>query len=157
MSLAGRSSDSSPEWLPGGRRGDSARAWWRDLARQVDALRARYPRALAELPLAWWREADVAEQVGVACAWRLDLDGGITADPREELAFHEALGRLHERLGVRARAGMLDEIRTGESSGESEERRATILEEDLAGLGDEPDVSFEEAFLTPNAGRPTSK
>ena len=27
---------SAPVWLPGGRRGDPAHAWWRDLARAVD-------------------------------------------------------------------------------------------------------------------------
>lgn len=156
MTAVQRPHGSSPAWLPGGRRGESARAWWRDLARQVDALQERYPRALTDLPVAWWREADLAEQVGAACAWRLDLDGGATADPREELAFHESLERLKERLAVRARAGLLDEVGGVELSGEYEDRRTASLEDDLLELGDEPDVSLEDAYLAPNAGRPTS-
>lgn len=145
---------SSPAWLPGVRRGESARAWWRDLARNVDALRERYPRALADVPTAWWREAELAEQLGAVCAWRLDLDEGGTTDPREELAFHEALARLHDRLALRARVRLLDEVRPRGPRDNGAAIRGADLERDLTALPDGPDSSPEEAFLAPNAGRP---
>lgn len=157
MTLGEPPFDSSPTWLPGGRRGESARAWWRDLARNVDALMERYPRALADVPTVWWREADLAEQLGAVCAWRLDLDGGGTADPREELAFHEALERLHERLALRARVELLDEIRPRDLRKDGTAARTAELERDLTALRDEPDASLEEAFLAPNAGRPCER
>lgn len=140
MTLGERPFDSSPAWLPGGRSGESARAWWRDLARNVDALMERYPRALADVPTAWWRDADLAEQLGAVCAWRLDLDEGGTTDPREELAFHEALERLHERLALRARVELLDEIRPPrDRRNEAADARAAELEKDLTALHDEPE------------------
>jgi hypothetical protein len=145
---------SSPAWLPGERRGESARAWWRDLARNVSALMERYPRALADVPTSWWREADLAEQLGAVCAWRLDLDGGGCADPRAELAFHEALAHLQERLALRARVGLLDGTRPPGSRNTAAPIRAAELERDLTAFLDEHGASREEAFRSPKAGRP---
>jgi hypothetical protein len=145
--------DAPPAWLPGGRRGESARAWWRDLASNVDALRERYPRALADVPTACWREADVAEQLGAVCSWRRDLDSDGSADPRDELAFHEALERLQERLERLGRAELLQR---------ASPTRAPVMassvdfEVDLRLLRDEPGVSLERAFRSPHDGRPGS-
>lgn len=154
MTLGQPPFDSSPAWLPGGRRGESARAWWRDLARNVDALMERYPRALADVPTAWWRDADLAEQLGAVCAWRLDLDGAGTADPREELNFHETLERLRERLKQRAQSDLLEATTSRGVHAENEGGRAAALEKDLGGVRDEREVPLERAFLAQNAGRP---
>jgi len=147
---------SPPTWLPGGRRGESARAWWRDLMRAVEALRERYPRALADLPVRWWRAADLSEQLGAVCAWRLDLDAGRSVDPREELAFHEALERLQERLERQTRASLLEGTAGTRGATNGREAPVRALEEDLQALPDEPDVSLDRAFFAPNEGRPDS-
>jgi hypothetical protein len=153
MSVGESSYDRSPVWLPGGRRGESARAWWRDLARAVEAVRERYPRALADLPAKWWRAADMAEQLAAVCAWRLDLDGGRGADPREELEFHEALERLRERLEHRARSDLLERAPRAVAT-DGPDVWDEALEADLRTLTDDPDVPLEEAFFAPRAGRP---
>lgn len=120
----------------------------------MEALRERYPRALVGLPAEWWRAADLAEQLGAVCAWRLDLDGGRSADPREELEFHEALERLRARLERYARSELLEATKPYEAPAEHQEARPGALEKDLSALPDESDLTPEEAFFAPNGGRP---
>jgi len=153
--------DEAAAWLPGGRRGEAARRWWRGLAEMVEALAERYPRQLAALPDDWWRWPDLAEQLGALAAWRSELDAGhVSHRPEGELEYHEKLERMREVLDERAEAVLLENAQHPRAPREPAEprgrrpRRVAALEEALLVLGEQGEVPPGDDFAAPYAGRP---
>jgi hypothetical protein len=61
------------------------------------ALHARYPRALAKLEHDWYEHPERAETLAALAVWRASIDAA-AEDPREELAFQNALQQLARQL-----------------------------------------------------------
>jgi hypothetical protein len=61
---------------------DESCLWQPLMWRSIIAFCRRYPKALAQLPDGWWRDA-----------WRTNIDAA-SEDPREEFAFHNGLQQL---------------------------------------------------------------
>jgi hypothetical protein len=56
-------------------------------------LYERYPQALAKLEQDWYEHPERVETLVVLAFWRVNIDSS-AEDPREELAFHNALQQL---------------------------------------------------------------
>jgi hypothetical protein len=89
---ARRRAGSGPPWLPSTK-----------CAAGIRALRDRYPHELRHLPDDVERDRLVAEQLAALSVWRDQLDAGIHADPRMELALGAELRSLSRWLEERAR------------------------------------------------------
>jgi hypothetical protein len=59
----------------------------------IVALYERYPRALAKLEHDWHEHPERVETLAALAIWRANIDSS-AEDPREELAFHNALQQL---------------------------------------------------------------
>jgi hypothetical protein len=71
--------------------------WHRNTWGAIVALHKRYPRALAKLKHDWHEHPDRAETLAALAVWRANIDAA-GEDPREELAFHNALQQLSRIL-----------------------------------------------------------
>jgi hypothetical protein len=78
-------------WLAPGTEDD--RQWHQDMWGLILALHERYPRALAKLEHDWYEQPEQAETLAALATWRANIDSS-AEDPREELAFHNALQQL---------------------------------------------------------------
>lgn len=82
-----------PPWLPS----ETDPHWAENTWGAIIALHSRYPRALAKLEHDWHQHPDRVETLAALATWRAGID--IAAeDPREELAFHNALQQLTRNL-----------------------------------------------------------
>lgn len=68
-------------------------AWHQDTWGAIVALHDRYPRALAKLEHDWYEHPERVETLAALATWRANIDSS-AEDPREELAFHNALQQL---------------------------------------------------------------
>jgi len=163
--MAGAEPPEEPSWLPGGRRGPAAAAWWAELAQGVEALAERYPRALLKLPPDWWAEPALSEQLGALVVWRAAIDEGVAPPhPRVEIEFHEKLADLGAHLDARAQATLVGDPQRPGAPGEPElvaraaAARWPILRAALTrlakGAEDMAAVSPAEAARHPRQGRP---
>ena len=82
-----------PPWLPSEQDPNWADQMWS----AVLALHARYPRALAKLEHDWYEHSERAETLAALAIWRASIDAA-AEDPREELAFQNALQQLASTL-----------------------------------------------------------
>jgi hypothetical protein len=87
------STASGPPWLPVERDPNWAEQTWAAIL----ALHARYPRALAKLEHDWYEHPERAETLAALAVWRASIDAA-AEDPREELAFQNALQQLARTL-----------------------------------------------------------
>lgn len=83
----------SPPWLPS----DTDPHWAQNTKDAIDALRNRYPNALAKLEHDWQKHPERAEVLAALATWRTSIDTQ-AEDPREELSFHNALQQLTRTL-----------------------------------------------------------
>lgn len=150
-----------PAWLPGGRRGERAREWWGELGRCVEALVVRYPRPFLRLPIDWWSEPALSEQLGALAVWRRAIDEGVVPpNPPDELEFHTALERIQERLDARASAVLLARGDLPQSPGnpalgsQGAAGRQQALGRALMTIPDDDDVPVDAAFYVASEGRP---
>lgn len=84
---------SGPPWLPSEQDPNWAEQMWAAIL----ALHARYPRALAKLEHDWYEHSERAETLAALATWRTNIDAA-AEDPREELAFQNALQQLARTL-----------------------------------------------------------
>lgn len=82
-----------PPWLPSEQDPNWAKQMWAAIL----ALHARYPRALAKLEHDWYEHPERAETLAALATWRANIDAA-AEDPREELAFQNALQQLARTL-----------------------------------------------------------
>lgn len=82
-----------PPWLPS----DQDPNWAKQMWAAILALHARYPRALAKLEHDWYEHPERAETLAALATWRANIDAA-AEDPREELAFQNALQQLTRTL-----------------------------------------------------------
>jgi hypothetical protein len=75
---------------------DDDPAWHQNMWGAIVALHERYPRALAKLEHDWYEHPERVETLAALATWRANIDSS-AEDPREELAFHNAL-QQHTRL-----------------------------------------------------------
>jgi hypothetical protein len=80
---------SGPPWLPSEQDPNWAERTWAAIL----ALHERYPRALAKLEHDWYEQPERAETLAALAVWRASIDAA-AEDPREELAFQNALQQL---------------------------------------------------------------
>jgi hypothetical protein len=71
--------------------------WHKNTWGAIVALHRRYPRALAKLEHDWWEHPERVEMLAALAVWRANIDAS-AEDPREELAFHNALQQLARLL-----------------------------------------------------------
>jgi hypothetical protein len=88
-----RSPASGPPWLPS----EDAPAWAENTWGAITALHRRYPRALAKLEHDWYEHPDRTETLAALATWRASIDAA-AEDPREELAFQNAIQQLARML-----------------------------------------------------------
>jgi lysophospholipase L1-like esterase len=81
-----------PPWLPPAARADA-----------IAALRDRYPAELRHLPADPLNDPIIAEPLAALTVWRDQLDDGIHADPRMEIAFAHELRSFAAWLQTQAR------------------------------------------------------
>jgi hypothetical protein len=67
--------------------------WHTNMWGMIVALYERYPRALAKLEHDWYEHPERVETLAALAYWRANIDTS-AEDPREELAFHNALQQL---------------------------------------------------------------
>ncbi len=67
--------------------------WHQNTWGAIVALHERYPRALAKLEHDWYEHPERVETLAALATWRANIDSS-AEDPREELAFHNALQQL---------------------------------------------------------------
>jgi len=82
-----------PPWLPS----EQDPGWAEQMWAAILALHARYPRALAKLEHDWYEHPERAETLAALAVWRSSIDAA-AEDPREELAFQNALQQLARAL-----------------------------------------------------------
>jgi len=82
-----------PAWLPS----EEDEKWADDTWGAILALHERYPRALAKLEHDWYQHPERAEMLAALATWRAAIDTA-GEDPREELAFQNALLQLARTL-----------------------------------------------------------
>lgn len=87
------SHSSGPPWLPSEQDPNWAEQMWAAIL----ALHQRYPRALAKLEHDWYEHPERAETLAALATWRASIDDD-AEDPREELAFQNALQQLARAL-----------------------------------------------------------
>jgi hypothetical protein len=128
----------------------------------VEALAARYPRALLRLSAEWFTEAALAERLGAMVVWRRAVDEGLVAlDPRAELDFQDALDRLREILDERHRAALTGQRDHPHAPGDADAAaeaavgRLRTLQAALEALPEEelPDLAPEDAFFRPESAQ----
>jgi hypothetical protein len=68
-------------------------AWHQNTWGTIVALHERYPRALAKLEHDCYEHPERVETLAALAFWRANIDSS-AEDPREELAFHNALQQL---------------------------------------------------------------
>jgi hypothetical protein len=83
------STTSGPPWLPSEQDPNWAEHTWSAIL----ALYQRYPRALAKLEHDWYEHPERSETLAALVTWRASIDAA-AEDPREELAFQNALQQL---------------------------------------------------------------
>jgi len=71
--------------------------WHKNTWGAIVVLHRRYPRALAKLEHDWWEHHERVETLAALAVWRANIDAS-AEDPREELAFHNALHQLARLL-----------------------------------------------------------
>jgi len=71
--------------------------WHKNTWGMILALHERYPRALAKLEHDWYEHPERAETLAALAIWRASIDSS-AEDPREELAFQNALQQLARTL-----------------------------------------------------------
>jgi hypothetical protein len=71
--------------------------WHKNTWGAIVALHRRYPRVLAKLEHDWHEYPERAETLAALAIWRANIDTS-AEDPREELAFHNALQQLARTL-----------------------------------------------------------
>jgi hypothetical protein len=71
--------------------------WHKNTWGAIVALHKRYPRALARLEHDWYEHPEREETLAALATWRANIDTS-AEDPREELAFHNALQQLARLL-----------------------------------------------------------
>jgi hypothetical protein len=69
------------------------RVWHQNTWGAIVVLHERYPRALAKLEHDWYEHPERVETLAALAYWRANIDSS-AEDPREELAFHNALQQL---------------------------------------------------------------
>jgi hypothetical protein len=72
---------------------DDDPAWHQNTWGMIVALHQRYQRALAKLEHDWYECPERAETLAALAFWRANIDSS-AEDPREELAFQNALQQL---------------------------------------------------------------
>jgi hypothetical protein len=72
-------------------------AWHQNTWGAIVALYERYPRVLAKLEHDWYEHPERVETLAALAVWRANIDAS-AEDPREELAFHNALQQLARLL-----------------------------------------------------------
>lgn len=80
---------SGPPWLPA----EGDKEWGPNMWAAIVALHKRYPGALAKLEHDWHERRERAETLAALAIWRANIDAA-AEDPREELAFHNAIQQL---------------------------------------------------------------
>jgi hypothetical protein len=78
--------ESGPPWLPA----DGDKQWGPNMWAAIVALHKRYPGALAKLEHDWHERPERTETFAALAIWRASIDVA-AEDPREELAFHNAI------------------------------------------------------------------
>jgi hypothetical protein len=84
---------SGPPWLPP----DGDKEWGPNMWAAIVALHKRYPGALAKLEHDWHERPERTETLAALAIWRANIDAA-AEDPREELAFHNAIQQLARTL-----------------------------------------------------------
>ena len=76
---------------------DDDPTWHQNTWGAIVALCERYPRAFAKLEHDWYEHPERVETLAALATWRANIDSS-AEDPREELAFHNALQQLTRLL-----------------------------------------------------------
>jgi hypothetical protein len=71
--------------------------WHKNTWGEIVALHERYPRTLARLEYDWYEHPERVETLAALAVWRATIDAS-SEDPREELAFHNAIHQLARTL-----------------------------------------------------------